>query len=353
MSSVRIIQFVSICFVCCATLMFILFVSMGQSNRTKNGFTRHIPNGKTTIHKAISLTDNEFYLAGHTAEQVYLGNIKKPFYLFVIHPDSPHIRSLRLTFPEKVRYTWQSARISVDSPYIYVDDGITPKFFIGDLHRLMMDTFMNKSSYFTAAANISPGSFAVRAVNAANRENMLVKVQADSPYVTLATNILKKQVDGIFCTDGELKYDKVSRRLIYMYYYRNQYLLLDTNLHIIKSCRTIDTTTVAKISIANTSGQGNFTLSSPPAFVNITSCLNGDKIYIRSALAGDNEGMSVMNKSNPVDVYAVTGNYIRSLYIPKQQEESIKEMCILKNKLIALYPHSIMVYNLPQDLLLQ
>jgi hypothetical protein len=208
-----------------------------------------------------------------------------------------------------------------------------------------MDTFMSKSSYFTAAANISPNSFAVRAVNAATNENMLLKVQTGPPYVIKPGNPLHKQIDGIFCTDGLLKYDKAANRLVYMYYYRNQCLLLDTNLNLLRTIKTIDTNSIAKISIA--SDRGNIMLSAPPAFVNATTCLHADKMYIRSVLLGDNEGPHVMSKNNLVDVYSTTdGHYIQTLYIPKQHEESLREMCIVKDKLIALYAHSYVTYNL-------
>jgi hypothetical protein len=333
--------------------MFALFVTMGQSNTTKNGFTRNIPTDKLSVDKEIALIEGDYYIAGYTADQIYLGNIRTPFYLFTAD-NSLHLQSLQLQFPIGLKYTWQSARISVDSPYIYMSDGITPKFFKGDLLHLKMDTFMSRSSYFTAATNISPGSFAVRAVHATTHENMLLKVQTDSPYVIKPADVLKKQVEGIFCTDGQLKYDKVSNRLIYMYHYRNQYLLLDTNLNLIKTLKTIDTTSTAKISIANTSAQGNFTLATPPAFVNTTLCMQAGRIYINSVLSADNESSSVTDKNNVIDIYAaVNGRYLRSLYISKQHGESLKDMCILKDKLVVLYPDNLVVYNLPKDLLLQ
>jgi hypothetical protein len=233
-------------------------------------------------------------------------------------------------------------------------EGISPRYFIGNLQHLEMDTFMSKSSFFTTATNISPGSFAVRAVNAGRNENILLKVQSDSPYVIAKKAVLTKQVDGIFCTDGQLKYDKTSNRLIYMYYYRNQCLVMDTNLNVIKTIRTIDTTSIAKINIANTSTQGSLKFSSPPEVVNASMCTDANKIYIRSALLADNEGISVIEKNNTIDVYStVNGNYLQTLYIPKQQDESLKEIRIVKHQLVALYAHAIVFYNLPQDILLQ
>jgi hypothetical protein len=139
-----------------------------------------------------------------------------------------------------------------------------------------------------------------------------------------------------------------------MYYYRNQFLLLDTNLHVLKTIKTIDTTNIAKINIARTSEQGDLTLSSPPSFVNAGTCVYGDKVFVRSALLADNEGHSVIDKNNTVDVYStINGDYLQSLYIPKQHGESLREMCIIKNKLIVVFAQSFVVYHLPQDLLLQ
>lgn len=353
MSRANIIKFVSICFVCCSTLMLVLFVTMGQSNTAKNGFNRVIPTSVMSVSKETALMEADYYIAGFTAGRIYLGNLKKPLHLFVAD-SSLQLQPLQLSFPPSLRNIWQSTRLSVDSPYIYMSDGVTPKFFVGNLTTLKMDTFMSNSSYFTSATNVSPGSFAVRAVNMNTHENMLLKVQTDSPYVIKTASVLKKQADGVFCTDGQLKYDKASNRLIYMYYYRNQCLLLDTNLNLIKIIKTIDTTSTAKISVTNTNDQGNYTLSAPPAFVNSNFCMHADKIYVRSLLLADNETLSVIERNNVIDIYtAGNGNYLRSLYIPKRHDESLNDMCILKDKLIVLYPHSLIVYNLPKDLLLQ
>jgi hypothetical protein len=319
--------------------MFLLFITMGRSNAAKNGFSRRFPGNRLTVARETALTDGDFYIAGHTSSHIYLGNIKKPLNLWV--GDS----MLQLHFPETIKAVWQSARLSVDSPYIYLSDGLSPKFFRGDLQSLKMDTFMCKSSYFTAATNISPRSFAVRSVNATTNENMLLKVQSDSPYVIKKGNPLQKQVDGIFCTDGQLKYDKTANILVYMYYYRNQCLLLDTNLNLLRTIKTIDTTSIAKISIA--SDHGNITLSAPPPFVNATMCLHANKIYIRSVLSGDNEDPHIISKNNLVDVYStIDGHCIETFYIPKPHEESLREMCIVNDKLVALYSHSYVAYNL-------
>ncbi|GAA3931281.1 hypothetical protein GO495_15635 [Chitinophaga oryziterrae] len=341
MSNTNIIRFVSICTLCCGLLMFLLFITMGRSNATKNGFSRRFPVTKLSVAEEVDLKGNNFYIAGYTSANIYLGNRKKPLELWVGD------KNLKLQFPEKIKAVWQSTRLSVDSPYVYLADGISPKFFRGDLQNLKMDTFLRKSSYFTTAANISPGSFAVRAVNIVTKENMLLKIRTDSPHVITSANTLKKQIDGIFCTDGQLKYDKTSHKLVYMYYYRNQCLVLDTNLNLIRTVRTIDTTTVAKISIAHTSDQGNATFSAPPSFVNATVCLHADRMYIRSALLGDNESPAAIDKNNLVDVYSMTdGHYIQTFYIPMQHEESFTEMCIIKDKLIALYSHFYVAYNL-------
>lgn len=343
MSNKNIIRFVSICTVCCGLLMFILFITMGRSNATKNGFSRRVPITKLTVAEEVTLQGNNFYIAGHTSANIYLGNRKKPLDLWVGN------KNLKLQFPEKIKAVWQSSCLSVDSPYVYLSDGLSPKFFRGDLQSLNMDTFLRKSSYFTTAVNISPASFAVRAVNSVAKENMLLKVQSDSPYVITPVNTLKKQIDGVFCTDGQLKYDKTSNKLVYMYYYRNQCLVLDTNLNLIQTIHTIDTTTVAKISIAKISDQGT-TFSAPPSFVNATVCLHADKIYIRSALLGDNESLAALREYDLVDVYSMTnGHYIQTYYIPMQHKESFTEMCIIKDKLIALYSHFYVAYNLKTE----
>ncbi len=86
-----------------------------------------------------------------------------------------------------------------------------------------------------------------------------------------------------------LTYDKSLRRVIYLYYYRNQFITFDTNLKLISTGRTIDTNSVAKISIAEIASTKTTTLAAPPLLVNKNCCADNGKLYIQSGLISNNE----------------------------------------------------------------
>ncbi|MCG1037959.1 hypothetical protein KI686_16295, partial [Polaribacter sp. DS7-9] len=89
--------------------------------------------------------------------------------------------------------------------------------------------------------------FAIRTLSSESKAYVLGSLTDTLPYIKLAPHILEKQIDGLFCTDGMLHYNRKRHQLIYLYYYRNQYILMDTLLNIVHKGNTIDTNRVAKI----------------------------------------------------------------------------------------------------------
>jgi hypothetical protein len=51
-----------------------------------------------------------------------------------------------------------------------------------------------------------------------------------NPKVSLNHELLEKQVDGVFDTDGQLLRDDITGELVYIYFYRNEFMVMDSNL---------------------------------------------------------------------------------------------------------------------------
>lgn len=80
-------------------------------------------------------------------------------------------------------------------------------------------------------------------------------------------NILKSNTDGIFDTDGSLVQDYAQSQFIYMFHYKNEFIVMDLNLNVLRTLNTIDTINKPQIEVkSNKKGVKRF--SAPPLIVN-------------------------------------------------------------------------------------
>ena len=115
-------------------------------------------------------------------------------------------------------------------------------------------------------------ALAIRTRDTRKRENTLGIIEFGNPAkVQLAPNLLQKQIDGVFDTDGSLHYSAALQKLVYVYYYRNQFIVANPQLKLSYRGHTIDTNSVAKLKIAYLAEQGIKQFSAPPFTVNAAS----------------------------------------------------------------------------------
>ncbi len=205
---------------------------------------------------------------------------------------------------------------------------------------------MYDSSYFTLACQLSESSFAVRSVDRQG-QNFIGRESNYEPKYVSNHKVLERQVDGLFCTDGMMVFDKFTKILTYLYYYRNQYVCMDSNLNILWKGRTIDTTSRVTFKVSEIRSEKSVTLSSPPLTVNKESCVYNKYLFVRSNLSATNENMKAFSKSAVIDVYDVIDrSYKFSFYLPDQGALKLSSFKVIDSRLIAIYGHWVAVYNL-------
>jgi len=315
----------------------------GKANHSTNGFIRLVPPHVAMPQKIRDLRTNSYYLAGATDALFYLGNFTNPQFITTIDRALIDSSAYRLNMASAGGRIARSLLITVDSPTIYLFEGVTPTIAQGTLRDSLLRRFPGKF-YFNLAIPLSPVSTIYRAVND-HGTNILVKQLNDS--LTKADNILEKQVDGIFCTEGSLLAEPGANRLVYTYAYRNQFIVMDTNLHVLYKARTIDTVSHVNFSVGYIPSQRQITLSSPPRFVNRKTAVSGNYLFIHSALRADNDESSVYDIGSPIDVYSlIDGKYLFSFFLPDYQKHKIRDFRVFGNTLIALYDHYAYTYRL-------
>jgi hypothetical protein len=144
-----------------------------------------------------------------------------------------------------------------------------------------------------------------------------------------------------------LNYSSVSNSLVYLYYYRNEFICADTNLNLKYRGKTIDTNTVAKIKIAKLNSRNQLTLAEPPLLVNKSACVWKNYLFVQSHLIADNENKEIFRHASVMDVYNLqTGLYRFSFYLGDYGQNKVKSFKVADNHLVAIFGRYYLSYQL-------
>src|SRR5690606_14583445 len=154
-----------------------------------------------------------------------------PFHMLEIALEDETTTPISLNFDHPDELVFRAPQLVIDSPFFFINDGTVPVTYRGRIGKWDYAVSLGQAAYFSTALPIGSQSFGNRTVSSETNENVLGKMDYAQRQTQLSDTILEKQVDGRFCTDGILMYDKSTRQMVYLYYYRNEYIGLDTNLH--------------------------------------------------------------------------------------------------------------------------
>jgi hypothetical protein len=335
-----------------ASTVFIVILFLGSSDfREKNDFVRRFDPNVLYATDTLFLFYNSYYIAGCTAHNVYLGNHTAALHALVLNlnglDDSTHIR---INVEGIEDYKFWSLKLTVDSPYFFLADGSVPVIFGGRNDNWRARRHMYDSAFFADAVPIGIRSFVIRSVSSVTEEYELGKESDWDEHIALYPELLQKQVDGRFCVDGRMIASARDNRFVYLYYYRNQFIVTDTSLNLLYRGKTIDTVSRAKITVADIHSAQTRTINSPPLIVNKRGSIYKNWLFVNSALIANNETREIFLNASVIDVYNLeTGKYHFSFYIKDLEREKMQDFVVTADKLVVLYDKYIMVYTLSTD----
>lgn len=340
-----------ICFLLGSGIVLVLYAASNKIVHTPNSFLRIYKKNVTTRINELDLDFNSYYVAGITGDRIVLGNITAPSKLLLINnnlADSQHV-TLRIRNINNPTIH-QGSTIKLHSPYFYIADGVEPVIYRGRTGQWEADRFgYDDHAYFTQIIPIGNASFAIRTNMPGSFDNVLGKVQSDSPRIQLKPSLLQKQIDGVFCTDGQLLYNRDLKQLIYMYYYRNEYIVYDTSLQLSYRGHTIDTFSRAQINVGYINSSKSKQLMSKTT-VNIRGATSGNYLFIMSGLLARNDGKDSFLRNSIIDVYDLrTDNYRFSFSLPKYNQAWARDIFVVDKTLIALYDHYVVQYHFNEE----
>jgi len=297
--------------------------------------------------KVYDIKYNSYYIAGTTRDSIYLGNLTAPLHIIGIDNqslDTQHIEIRTKTLPT---LSLHSTRISVRDGFFYISDGANRTIIVGRTGEWRPQHTYIINEHFNDFEPIDSTFYAIGAYSL-QRENILGTIRTGkNSIIEFEDQLLEKQIDGIFSTDGMLHYIPDLGHLIYVYYYRNQYILFDTALDLVTRCKTLDTTSFAQIRTHKLASSDTYTLKAPPVLVNKNTCVWRKFLLIDSPALAENENKNTFRLSSVIDVYNLqTQTYAFSFHISEFNRSKFKSFGASGNTLIALFDHYFIAYNI-------
>jgi len=296
--------------------------------------------------KSFDLKFNSFYIAGLSYENIYLGDNRNSGRLIVTNYSFTFFKEIILKIPDSVKFAWRAAKILIKYPYVYLVEGITPCIFKGSFPAPVLKKLNIGAIKFDSPIPLTGNNIAFRTRDFEKDIRTITKFNFDSGNFYTA-HVLEKQNDGFFSTDGMFLIDSASFKLVYLYYYRNNYILLDTFLHLIAKLKTIDTVTQANVKTMIVPSEKTIKLSSPPKVINKNACTCDSQLFVQSLLMADNENPIIFKQSSVFDVYSIEKTaYLFSFYINDPSRYKIREFKIIDKKMVVLQDKFILCYQI-------
>ena len=328
------------------TVTFLFAFSEKKMHRNNAFQRRYIPHPIEKLY-SFDLKYGSYYFAGNGNDSLYLGNTTAPLLLLTLDNKLKDTTSTIIRL-DQMDLPYRSVRISVLPPYFYVTDGTVPIILQGNSGEWKATTKMHGSYYFNHILPINSKKMAVISSDSKNGESMVGTITfSDTIEGVFNSDLLEKQFDGVFDTDGKLIYNYHLNKIIYTYYYRNQYIGANENLKLEFRGRTIDTVSIAQLDIGVNRSKGQRKLGKKSILVNRSMATYNNFLFIDSPRLGKLEPADMLDNSNIIDVYdLVNQKYKFSFYLFAHKNKKARELKISDGTLYALHGNEIVAYKM-------
>lgn len=311
-----------------------------------SSFVRDIRQNVILKSKTLELKNAEhLYLAGSCDGNLYLGSEETPLNLLEILGTLADCKEIKISADQIT----ESGYIQIDSPFFYVGDRTGSNLVRGNLTDWKARRTRFRVPPFIQLVCIDSTKLVIHTTigkSAGQTENVLGQIQMDTARIFLNRELLDEQREGVYSTDGMLRYNAELRRVIFIYFYRNEVISADTELGEVFRFTTIDTTRIAQLTPVAI-GANSFSLTTPPLIINKNARCYKQYLLIHSEVRAQNERVGDFDKSMVIDVYDLRkGTYCFSFYVLKEANREIDNFYIVKDQMILLAGNKLISYDL-------
>lgn len=328
----------------------LLFAFSEKKMHRNNAFQRRYPHQPAHETSRLDLNYNSYYFAGITLDSIYLGNTTAPIHLLSIGKNQMDTVHHTLKIP-KNNLPIRSLKTMVQDSLFYTWDGSVPIIFKGTTKNFKVLKSIKKGPPFLRAEYISSDKFEVRIFDYKSTKNVLGKLSlGDSLTTKLYPNLLEAHSDPFFDTDGLLLYNEQIQKVIYVYFYRNEFVVANNDFSLDFLGKTIDTISRAQLDVRTIASKNERKMGKNPIFVNLRASTYGEYLFIQSDRLGKFESDEVIKSASIIDVYNLSNQtYAFSFYLYHQGLKKLNEFKVDGLKLYALVDKYLIIYKLDES----
>ncbi|MCI9843606.1 MauE/DoxX family redox-associated membrane protein [Flavobacterium pectinovorum] len=328
-----------------------LFLFSEDIMEKENPFIRRFPNASAAKTDRIDLRNFSYYIIGADKDKIYLANRLAPLQILEVDSDFKNKKSHTITL-DRENFKFRTVEVRLNPPYFYVIDGSVPVIYRGLISTWKAKVISDGKFRFSDIIFHDGKQAFIRTQKQYTGENILgLSNNYTGSEIQYNKGLLEKQIDGIFDTDGTMQYSRSLRKLIYVYYYRNEYIAADENLKLQYRANTIDTTSKAKLKVVKLKQSGDTKLAAPPYMVNRHTTLCDNLLFVNSLLRGRYEGNDVWKHATAVDVYDISKqHYILSFYVYDEEGFRMNNFFAADSAMYIISGHYLLKYGYGKNL---
>lgn len=335
-----------------AFLILLLIFYFGEiPNRKNNGFKRnYFPHAWSAAHE-IKFRDTLYEIAGVTPWNIYVSMTTEGEVLEISRHLPNKVKRIRIPFFRKFydSLRFSSLSIRIDSPRIYLFAENKPAIIKTTFDSSQFEVRILPPGPYTRETMADTGCFILRKLESPITDQIFVRYSFADGLLKKESNISPVYGDGGIVTDGQLHFDAATKRLYYVYYYRNLLLSFDTSFKSVHTFTSIDTahSFTMRTGIVTSDGLTAYTNTTPVNMINKVNFVADGLLFNMSGLRADNDPGKFFSSHSIIDIVDLrNGRYLGSIYLPLVNGSQLSKFIISDNKLIGLYPNSIMIYHL-------
>lgn len=333
------------------SIILVFFLKSKIQHHEGQGFLRKIVDCQLNVEANYNLPPGLFLFSGFSKSKVFLQNLKSTDIAYSIDFDLKKMSSVDMLIPKNVKKENSGTSMYLAGNSMSILSEQTGELFHHSLVSNVTKTYILPKMDFIHHVLLPNNIFVAKSLIFYDDkpQRILTKVNYVDGKI-LDTFKIPKQIDGFFSTDGMLSFSREQKKLVYAFFYRGQFLCLDSNLKVLYSAKTIDTVTQAAIYLKENVEENaltksvSTTMSRPPTPVNRNLRVSKNNIYIWSALKADNESGTSFIENQVVDVYRLqNGTYSHSFYVPNFRGVKFRYLEIVGDKVYCIYPNNHLV----------
>ena len=334
-----------------SVLVIVLFLTSEEQLHRNNAFIRRYPHHLLTFNKAYDLEVNSYYFAGIAHESLYLGNYTAPLKLKSFDLTLEPKENLSINLPNLTSYSFKSIQNKVYADQLYTYDGSVPVLFQGTPDGQKMSQELYKRAFFDKITPVSDSTFIIGTTAASSGNYALGNITSNTGKTRIYPKLLEPQIDGVFDVNGFLLFNDLLNLVVYQYRYRNEYLLLNTQLELQTKGKLIDTIATAQLEVL-TLKDSIHKLGPNTQTVAEYATTASHYLFIQSSRLGKYESEKMLDQARIVDVYDLNNqNYVSSFYLYDYKGEKSKAFIITGQHLFALMGDYLVIYEIRSDFL--